>query len=162
MAEIEETRLPGVGIRHEFVTENGERIGILSHFSGRRELLLFDRNDPDSCSTVVNLEEPDARVLAELLGTSHVAEQLANLKQSVHGLTIDWLPIPADAAYAGKTIGDSQMRRRTGVSIVAVLRDDHTMPSPTPDFRIEAGDTAVVVGTPEGIKQALALLHRDE
>ena len=37
------------------------------------------------------------------------------------------------------------------VSIVAVLRGGGAIPAPTPDVRLEAGDTLVVVGTTDGI-----------
>jgi TrkA domain protein len=34
--EIEETLLPGVGVRHEFTTAAGERLTLLTHRTGRR------------------------------------------------------------------------------------------------------------------------------
>ena len=159
MAEIHETRLPGVGIRHDFVTEAGERIGMISHFSGRRDLLIYDEDDRDRCRDVIELEEDDSRILADLLGAAHVTERLTELQQSVKGLTIDWLPIEASSVYAGRPLGDTRLRTRVGVSIIAVIRGEETAPSPMPDFRLEAGDTAVVVGTPKGIREALAVLR---
>lgn len=159
MKEIEETRLPGVGLRHDFITTSGRRIGVISHHSGHQELLIYDRRDPDSTSETIRLEEEDSRTLDELLSPSLVTERLTSLRQTVEGLTIDWVPIAAGAAAAGRTIGDTQLRRRTGVSIVAVVRGERTIPSPTPEERLEAGDTAVVVGTPQGIQQAFALLR---
>jgi TrkA domain protein len=44
------------------------------------------------------------------------------------------------------------------VSIVAVLRGDGAIPAPTPDAVLEPGDTLVVVGTAEGIKELTKLL----
>ena len=159
MAEVDETRLPGVGVRHDFVTEEGKRVGVISHFSGRRSLLLYDSDDPDSCRDTIELSEDDLRTLADLLGASHVTEHLANLRQNLKGLAIDWLPIEADCPYAGRPLGETEMRTRTGVSIVALIRNGETIPSPPPDVTIEADDTAVVVGTPDGIGKALALLR---
>lgn len=159
MPNVDETRLPGVGVRHDFVTEEGKRLGVISHFSGRRSLLLYDSDDPDSCRDTVDLAEDDVRTLADLLGASHVTEHLANLRQSLKGLAIDWLPIEAGSPYAGRPLGDTELRTRTGVSIVALIRGEETIPSPTPDQAVETGDTAVVVGTPEGIGNALALLR---
>jgi len=159
MPNVDETRLPGVGVRHDFVTEEGKRLGVISHFSGRRSLLLYDSDDPDSCRDTVELAEDDVRTLADLLGASHVTEHLANLRQSLKGLAIDWLPIEAGSPYAGRPLGDTELRTRTGVSIVALIRGEETIPSPTPDQAVETGDTAVVVGTPEGIGNALALLR---
>jgi hypothetical protein len=48
MSEIEETPLPGVGTRYEFVTAGGERLCVIAHYSGRRELAFFDRGESGS------------------------------------------------------------------------------------------------------------------
>ncbi|MEP7045910.1 MAG: hypothetical protein ABI949_04475 [Ilumatobacteraceae bacterium] len=37
MRDIEETLLPGVGVRHEFTTAGNERLALLTHRTGRRE-----------------------------------------------------------------------------------------------------------------------------
>jgi len=44
------------------------------------------------------------------------------------------------------------------VSIVAILRGDGAIPAPPPDARLERGDTLVVVGTAQGIKELSKLL----
>lgn len=158
MAEVEETRLPGLGIRYDFRTARGNRLGVVHHRSGRRELLIYDPDDPDTCRDVVALDEDDGRTLAELLGASRVAEQIEHLQQ-VEGLAIDWLPVSAETPFVGKTIGDTRARTRTGVSIVAVLRGDRAFPAPGPDFGLEPGDTILVVGTPRGIEELAIILR---
>jgi len=158
VADVEETNLPGLGIRYEFLTARGSRVGVIHHRTGRRELLLYDPADPDTVRNVVALDPDDSRTLAELLGGSRVAEQLEHLQQ-VEGLAIDWLPVLSNSPFAGATIGDTEARRRTGVSIVAVLRGDQAFPAPGPDHPLEAGDTLLVVGTPRGI-EALAVRLR--
>ncbi len=70
MAEVQHTSLPGVGDRRDFVTEHGDRIGVITHRDGRRELLLYRREDPDSCEVVAKLSEEDVRRLAEMFGAS--------------------------------------------------------------------------------------------
>jgi TrkA domain protein len=44
------------------------------------------------------------------------------------------------------------------VSIVALVRGDQPIPAPGPDKELRADDTAVVVGTAEGIDAAARLL----
>ena len=158
MREVKESRLPGVGARFEFTSKDGTRVGVIHHRSGRREILLADSADPDALRPLLSLDEEDSRTLAELLGSSRISEQLAELQQRVEGLAIDWLPIPAGSAYSGRTIGEAMVRTRTGVSIVAVLRGDQAVPSPGPDFRLQADDYLVVVGTPRGIERVVELL----
>lgn len=160
MADVAETQLPGVGIRYDFVTADGERVGVLVHRTGRRELLLYDDDDPDACGNVVRLDPDDTRTLAELLGATQVSERLADLQQHIEGLTIDWLPVATTAACAGCTLREAAVRSSTGVSIVAVVRGDQTIPAPGGDFQLQPGDTAVAVGTPDGIKELFSLLQR--
>jgi hypothetical protein len=83
MTEVKGIELPGVGVRYEFVTEEGKRGGVVSHRSGRREIYLADGDDPDCFEHVLGLSEKDARTLAEVLGASRVAEELAELHQQI-------------------------------------------------------------------------------
>lgn len=153
MPEIEETSLPGVGVRHDFTSEDGSRIGVIHHRTGRRELFFCAAGDPDSVAMSVNLSDDDSHALSEALGGSTVVENLTRLQQQIEGLAIDWLAVDPESPYAGRTIGEARIRTRTGVSVVAVIRGDEPFPAPGPDFMIEPSDTLVVVGTPEGINR---------
>lgn len=158
MAQVRETQLPGVGVRHEFTTDSGQDLGVISHRGGRKEILIYDRDDPDACSGVVHLTEGDTRTLSELLGASQVTHSLAAVEQHIEGLAIDWIPIAAGSTFDGRSIADGMFRTRTGVSVVAVVRDADTVAAPRPDFVFNAGDTAVCVGTDEGLSDVRALL----
>ena len=158
MPEIEETRLPGVGVRHEFVTSAGERLAVLTHRSGRREIAIYDRRDPDACTAVLHLSQDDTRSLAELLGASQVSEVIGAVQHEVEGLAIDWVTLLPGSPFAGKTIAEGQFRTRTGASIVAVLRDGATIAAPGPEHAFVDGDVVMAVGTPEGLEQLRSLL----
>lgn len=159
MAVVKEVPLPGIGMRYEFVTQDGNRVGVVHHRSGTRELVLFEREDPDTSHDLLRLGPEDGRTLAELLGVSQVAKELAELEQDVEGLAVDRLPLPSDSPFAGRTIGDTGARTRTGVSIVAVLRGDSAHPAPGPEAELLGGDVLVVVGTPRGIEEFAVLLR---
>ncbi|HSL11472.1 MAG TPA: cation:proton antiporter regulatory subunit [Actinomycetota bacterium] len=159
MVDVDQLRLPGVGIRYEFTARSGQRIGVVAHRSGRREVFVADRHDPDSFNEVFELTDDESGTFAELLGGARVARELSSLQQSVEGLAIDWLPVDGDSPYVGRTIGDTQTRTRTGVSIVAVMRGDEAVPAPGPDFVLRADDVVVVVGQPRGIEGVVELLH---
>jgi TrkA domain protein len=157
---VRETPIPGLGIRYELDLESGRRIGVVAHRSGRRELVLYSQRDPDAVEAEMSFTPEECKVVADLLGGTRLLESLGHLQQRVEGLAIDWVPIPVTSPFAGRTIGDAEVRTRTGVSIVAVIRGDDAFPAPGPDFVLEADDTVVVVGTPEGIAAATALLSR--
>ncbi len=161
MANVTQTRLPGVGVRHDFETDVARRIGVIVHRAGHRELILYAEDDPDTVAETIRLGEDEAYTLAELLGASRVTQVVEEIRQTVEGLAIDWLPITVSWWCSGRTIADTQLRRSTGVSIVAIIRGDQTIPAPEPEQELRAGDTVVVVGTPEGIKNASALLQRE-
>lgn len=158
MPEIQETPLPGVGVRHEFTTSGGERVAVLTHRTGRRELAVFDRSDPDACRTFLHLSPDDTRSLAELLGASQVSETVGAVQQQLEGLAIEWVNVPSASPLAGTTIAEGAFRTRTGTSIVAVVRGGTTIPAPGPDHRFAGGDVVVAVGTPEGLEQLRRLL----
>lgn len=158
MAEVRETELPGVGIRNDFVTGEGRRVGVLVHRTGRRELLLYDEQDPDACRVLASFDEDDARTLAELLGASRLSENLVAMQQHIRGLALDWLPVDEASTVAGLTLRDSAIHSRTGVSVVAILRGDASLAAPGPEDTLEVGDTVVAIGTTSGMKQFLKLL----
>jgi TrkA domain protein len=130
--DIQETALPGVGLRHEFTACAGRHLGVVSYRTGRRDLLLYDPDDPDTCHEVIRLTHEEADASADLLGAARLTGHLAELQQQIVRLAISWLTNGERSPYAGGTIVDTQARSRTGVSIVAVLRAQTTFPAPTP------------------------------
>lgn len=159
MTDIHETQLPGVGVRHDFETNAGRRIGVIVHHAGHRELLVYDQRDPDACRETVRLDEHDAHMLAEMLGAAQVKKSEEALQQSIEGLTIDWIRLRQGSAAVGRTIGEVELRRRTGVTIIAVVGERGTVPSPGAEHEFAAGDTLVVVGSAEQIPGAYDLLQ---
>lgn len=157
--DVEETPLPGVGVRYTFRTSSGVRVSVLHHRSGRHQLFVGDPDDPDASRLALEFDDDDSRVLAELLGASRIVREIDRLRQSVAGLSIEWLPIPQDTPAAGRTIGELEIRSSTGVTVVAAVRSGDALPVPGPDFHIEAGDTLVLVGRPDAIRRADGLLR---
>ncbi len=151
MTVVKETTLPGVGVKHDFQTEDGREVGVLAHKDGRRDIVVYDAVDPDTCSMQVTFTEGDSRTLAELLGVSKVNAAVEAVQQEIEGLAIEWLTIESSSPLAGKTIGDGAFRTKTGVSIVAVIRGSSPHPAPGPDFGLHADDVIVAVGTVEGL-----------
>jgi TrkA domain protein len=150
MREVTATQLPGVGVRHEFTTAAGDRLAVLSHRTGRREIALYDRADPDASRTLLHLDPDDAHTLGDLLGGTPVSEAVSAMQQ-LEGVAIDWIHLPASGHQGPMTIGDGQLRTRTGASVVAIGRGDATIAAPGPEERLEPGDIVVAVGTAEGL-----------
>jgi TrkA domain protein len=156
--DVERTTLPGIGLRHTFTSERGRRVAVISHRSGRRDLVIYDRTDPDTATETVSLSRDEADGMAELLATSRIEERLAELGRQVDGLTSEQIAITPGSPYDGRTLGDTHARTRTGASIVAVVRDGEVIASPRPDFRFHGGDVVVVVGTADGTAAVTEIL----
>ncbi|AEH09212.1 MULTISPECIES: cation:proton antiporter regulatory subunit [Protofrankia] len=157
--DVEETMLPGIGLRHDFRTRSGRRVGVVSHHGGRRELVIYDTDDMDTCSESIPLTAEESDALAELLGAPHIVERLNNLGKAFAGIVGEQIKITPGSPYDGQPLGETHARTRTGASIVAVVRDQQVIASPRPDFGFVAGDVVVVVGTPENTA-AVAELFR--
>lgn len=159
MADVRETKLPGVGVRHEFTTTDGQDVGVLVHHDGRREILIYDTADPDACSSLVSLTSSDTHTLSELLGASQITEAVTAVQREIEGLTIEWIQISDTSDAVGRSIADGEYRTKTGASIVAVVRGDETVPAPGPEYVFAADEVVVAVGTTEGLDAMRALLR---
>lgn len=126
---------------------------MISRPSGRRDLLIYDQRDPDAVMAQAELSAEESVTLAEALGGPLISEPLDALPSTIAGLVVDWVPLPADARAA--TIGQLELRRKTGASVVAIIRDEQPIPAPGPDDELRPGDTVVLVGTPQGVQAAV-------
>jgi TrkA domain protein len=159
VGHLEETSLPGIGKRVEFVTEDGRRMGVVQHHSGRREMFLCPPSDPDTTEVAVTLSEDDAHSLVDAMGVESVTGDAGKRTYQVEGLVFEWLDVTPDSPAAGQSIAQQRIRTRTGASVVAVIRRPESVPAPEPSFVMQAGDTLVVAGTREGIDRVRALLQ---
>jgi TrkA domain protein len=155
---VEVTPLPGIGVRKDFALRNGRRIGVVTHRDGKIDLIVSKSDDPDACLAELPLSAEEAGALANLLGAPQLVAQLREEHRDLPG--IHTRQIPVGAPFDGRTLGDTALRTRTGVSVVAVMRAGQVHASPTPDFTLTAGDLAVAVGTSEGLDSAVKILKR--
>ncbi len=70
--------------------------------------------------------------------------------------------IKTDSSIAGQTIRDIPVRSMIGISILAVSRGGQVHYDPDPDFRIYPGDRLLIMGPPDGLKDAERLLNQFE
>ena len=152
MADVIETKLPGIGVRYDFRTGAGTPVGVLVHRSGRRDLLVYSKKDSAATELTLGLDADDSRTLAELLGASRVSERLAAVQQEIEGLTIDWIRIEPGAEWAGMSLSAAGVHTITGVSVVAIVVTTGAIVAPGASDVLAPGATAVAIGTREGIE----------
>ena len=105
MTEVRETKLPGVGVRHEFTSEDGNDMAVIVHHDGRRELLSYRADDPDACHSLVSLSEPDTQKDIDLLASFGLVERVPasrHLRTGGYRVTCASIVVlidPTDASY---------------------------------------------------------------
>jgi CPA2 family monovalent cation:H+ antiporter-2 len=83
---------------------------------------------------------------------------LEDLMQAARHVDMRWLTVSPSSTLAGQTLAASALRTRTGASVVAIVRDGRLIGNPGPEDVIHAGDRVAVIGSPEQLPQAEALL----
>lgn len=155
---VSSTVLPGIGVRQDVELPNGKRVGVLMRRNGDRDLVVYRDDDPDTAAVTLELTEHESTMLAELLGAPQLLVRLQTLQEQASGLIVEQLPLPHTSPYAGRVLGDTQARTRTGASIVAVSRNGQVLPSPSPSFTLQGGDLIIAVGTRDAIDHVARIL----
>lgn len=149
--DVKEVLLPGVGLRYEFTSHKGDRIGIIARRGGDFDLVLYGPEDPDEARPVLHLTDDEAEAVAQILGAPRIAERFTELSRQVPGLETGQVHIVPDSPFVDHPLGDTRARTRTGASIVAIVRNEQVLASPGPDELLKARDVLIVIGTEDGI-----------
>lgn len=148
MSTIRESDLPGIGRKFQIEARSGDRLVIVIHDDGRRELYHFDPDDPDELLSLVTLNDTEARQVAGIIGgLNYTPKALESASISLDDLLIEWYKIEAHSQAIGKTIGQLQVRQTTGATIMALIeKDGHQRVNPGPDQMLDEDMTLVVAG----------------
>jgi TrkA domain protein len=160
MSTIGETSLPGVGRKFQIETASGDRLVIVIHNNGTRELYHFTRKDLDRACSVLTLADSEARQIAGIIGgLTYVPQALPSAEVVLDDLVLEWYTVPAGAACIGKTLEELKLRKETGASIVAIIEPDRTKRiNPEPNTSLSEGATLILAGdrkTVSALKQFL-------
>ncbi len=151
-----ETDLPGVGKRYTLELEGGGELTLIIHNTGRREIYIIeDEEEEPTC--VISLTEDEAKELGFLLaGTTYQPVAPEKMELIMREMVMEWVKVGGKASFVGKTIAQAQIRKRTGASIVAIIRKENMFVNPDPnETRIEPGDILVIAGTRGQLKSFL-------
>ncbi|HET9300314.1 MAG TPA: NAD-binding protein [Candidatus Polarisedimenticolaceae bacterium] len=102
---------------------------------------------------VVNPYQLGGLRLAHMLAKPAVVDFLdVSLPAAGRSLELEQVRLEQGSALVGSTLGQSDLRRRWGVGVVAVRRGEQFFPNPDSDFRLEAEDELVVLGGRAGLE----------
>jgi len=144
---LEETRLPGIGVKYAFRTDGGSRITVILHNDGEREIYYFRRRSDDDPTAVIRLDDDEARQLGAVIGGAYERPKIVeDLELALGELTIEWVPVPDDSPLIGKTLAECGFRAKTGITVIAILREPEPVAGAQPSDVIQKSDTLVTVG----------------
>ncbi|HVL94197.1 MAG TPA: TrkA C-terminal domain-containing protein [Acidimicrobiales bacterium] len=150
-SDVAEQSLPGIGQRYELHCAEGGPVVVVIHHSGRRDLYLMDEQGDDTAAAIT-LSDSQARTLGAILGGAYFKPAVVEeIEAVVGGLVIDWVTLHDDSPGTGRTIADLEIRRRTRMTVAAVLRDHVPLVAPEPTEVLCAGDRLVVLGRQEDL-----------
>lgn len=160
MSTISETYLPGVGRKFQVETLRGDRLVIVIHDDGDREIYHFERKNLERPASVITLNDGEARQIAGIVGgLSYVPKALPNAEVVLDDLVLDWFTIEPGAACVGKTIRELEVRTVTGASIVSLVEADHVKRiNLEADTVLNEGATLVLAGDRKTIAAIKRLL----
>jgi TrkA domain protein len=158
--ELRQTRLPGVGTKFAFITAHGSRVAVIHHVDGTQELYVFGRVDDDEPRAVLLLDDDEARQLGAVLGGAYERPKIVEELEMAFGeLAIEWVEVPGDSPAIGRTLAECGFRARTGVTIIAILREPEPVTGAQPTDEIQRGDVLVTVGKLGQYKEFRRLLR---
>lgn len=159
---VYESDLPGVGKKFEVELGDDQRLVIVTHNTGKREVFLKQYEGSDS-EKLFELSDRLARTVGTILEGAYFQPVQTERVQTMlaEGTFLEWYNVDDSAELVGQTLADAQVRERTGVSIVAIQRGDDLVPSPSPDTTIEANDTLIVIGSQDNIRDFEPLITND-
>jgi CPA2 family monovalent cation:H+ antiporter-2 len=84
---------------------------------------------------------------------------LDQLSQYLAGTTADIFAIMTDSPVAGHRLDEIDLRRRSGATIIAVVREGRSFHDLAGDFVVEAGDALVLLGDHKALDQAADIFN---
>ncbi len=137
-----------------------------------RDLLIIARADEDAAlrklkqagaDRVINPYAVGGRRLVNLAINPAVIDFLeTTLMRGQAALGVQEFEVQPASTFEGKSLGSLDLRRRSGVNILAILRGSEPISNPDADFTLQAGDHLISLGTVQQFDKLAELAQEDE
>lgn len=158
---VYETDLPGVGRRFDMELSTGEVASVVIHHDGRCE--VYRRTDDEDAERLFRLSGDEANKLGSILeGAYFESVNVDELSVPLGEAIIEWIELTETSPLVETPLADTDIRDRTGATVVAVQRDTETTANPPPSYEFAAGDLLVAIGTREEQAALRKLVESDD
>jgi CPA2 family monovalent cation:H+ antiporter-2 len=94
---------------------------------------------------------------APLYESNHSYRTISQLQSACNLIDLNWVTITEGSPVIGRSIRELRIRKKTGVSVVAILRDGSLLTNLDPDFQFQANDLVGVVSEPPQLDRFLEM-----
>lgn len=93
-----------------------------------------------------------------LRGISKTRRSMEKITDLLTAGTAETFFVSQETPAAGKSLKELNLRQETGATIIAVVRGEKSFTSPSPEFKIEQGDTLILVANHKDMDRAFKFL----
>lgn len=97
-----------------------------------------------------------------LRGISRGADSIRDGLRHLHDFEISTLRLSERAPLAGKSLAQVELRKKYGVTVLAIRRNSRMLPNPEPDMQLLADDLLIVMGTPDNLSNSIWLFKNPD
>ena len=139
-----ESDLPGVGKKFEVELDGDERLVVVTHNTGKRE--VFHRRGNDDAEKLFELSDRLARQVGTILEGVYFQPVATETTETMldEDTLFEWVSVVEGSDLVGHTLEELDFREETGASVVAVQRDGET--ESNSGARTTSGRHLVVIG----------------
>ncbi|CAG7657612.1 cation:proton antiporter regulatory subunit [Paenibacillus allorhizosphaerae] len=163
---VREIELPGIGKKFEVITKSKDKIVVIIHDDGRRDIYYFDQDNFEEAIANTSFDDAEARQIAAIIGgMTYAPKALETIEMAFDDLVIEWFKVQNGAEAAQQTIGQLNIRQSYEVNVVAIIKQKNykEIHTPGPETLLEEGDTVIVSGQRKQVKMFVkeVLTRRD-
>jgi len=147
------SEIPEIGTKYEIESPKGDKVAVIFLTTGEIELYVLEAGAEKP--SVTRLTPEEARRVGSVLTGAMLTVEHEDVEVSfseISDLRINIHVCPVTKGMVGKSIEELAIRKRTGVTIIALSRRGQSIISPPPETVFEEGDLIVVIGEREQIR----------